>query len=441
MKSMLPFVIVLALAPGAFPQNAERNPDRYRQTFELPGIEFSDAQNEKVAEIRKKYLPKLEKNQSDFQGLYTREQRQARREAMQKARAEGKSGRSAREIVDAAVKLSEEQQTRLETIQKERGDLQTAIAAELKAILTEEQQQQIRQRANRNRNANRNSNRGARPTHANFQYGPHQRQVMDVWLAESDKPTPVLVSIHGGGFRGGNKSVDRALLQKCLDSGVSVAAITYRLSDVAIAPAQFHDAARAVQTLRHRAKEWNLDPQRFAGTGGSAGAGLSLWLGFHDDLADADNPDPVLRESSRLQAMAVYNGQTSYDPRVIRDLFPGTDTYKHPALSQLYDVNLDELDDLPQEKYRLFEEVSAMPHLTKDDAPVLLMYGSQFDTPIRNQGVGIHHPKFGKVLQDKMKDLGIACKVKTGIRRGNEEFVNLTFEFVKKHLLTRAAKN
>src|SRR5438874_2726365 len=91
-----------------------------------------------------------------------------------------------------------------------------------------------------------------RPTHENVKYGLHDRNVMDVWLAKSDKPTPVLVSIHGGGFRSGNKSVSSDLLRKCLDSGISVVAITYRLSDQAIAPAQFLDSARAIQFTRHK---------------------------------------------------------------------------------------------------------------------------------------------------------------------------------------------
>ena len=280
-----------------------------------------------------------------------------------------------------------------------------------------------RQRRNQNRNA---------PTHANEKYGPHGRNVMDVWLAESDKPAPVLVSIHGGGFRGGNKSVSPGLLEECLNAGISVVAITYRLSDEAIAPAQHHDAARAIQYIRHQAKEWNLDPTRIAATGGSAGAGLSLWLGFHEDLADPDNEDPVLRESTRLTCMSVYNGQTSYDPRFIRDLFPDTDTYQHPALAQLYDVNLNDLDNLPKEKYELFEEVSALPHLTKDDPPAQLLYGSDMDTPIRNQGVGIHHPRFGKVLKEKMDELGIECEVITRSDRTGGPGGS-TFEFIKKH--------
>lgn len=279
----------------------------------------------------------------------------------------------------------------------------------------------------------RKRGRIVQPTHRNLKYGPHERNVMDVWLAKAEGPTPVLVSIHGGGFRGGNKSVDPGLLRECLDSGISVVAITYRLSDQAIAPAQFFDAARAIQFIRHKAGEWNIDPKRIASTGGSAGAGLSLWLGFHDDLADPDNKDPVLRQSSRLSCMAVYNGQTSYDPRFIRKLIPENDTYKHPALAQLYDADLDKLDELPAEKYKLFEQVSALPHLTKDDAPALLAYRSEMETPVTNQGIGIHHPRFGKVLKERMDKLGIECQVHTGISRGGKEWTKLTLDFVKKH--------
>src|SRR5687767_14243164 len=156
-----------------------------------------------------------------------------------------------------------------------------------------------------------------KPTHADVKYGPYERNVMDVWLASSEKPTPVLVSIHGGGFGRGEKRVSPELLRGCREARISVAAITYRFSNQAIAPAQFHDAARAIQFLRHNARQWNLDPRRVAATGSSAGAGLSLWLGFHDDRADPKSEDLVLRESSRLTCMSVFNGQTSYDPRFI----------------------------------------------------------------------------------------------------------------------------
>jgi acetyl esterase/lipase len=271
------------------------------------------------------------------------------------------------------------------------------------------------------------------PTHVDVKYGPHDRNLMDVSLANDDQPTPVLISIHGGAFRHGDKSVSKSVLRECLPAGISVAAITYRFSDKAIAPAQHLDAARAVQFIRHKVSEWNLDPSRMASTGGSAGAGMSLWLGFHDDLADPQNDDPVLRQSTRLTCMAVNNGQSSYDPRFIRDLFPGTDTWTNSALAQLFDVDLSKLDDLAEDKYRLFEEVSAINHLTKDDVPVLMTYDSDMDTPISSRSIGIHHPRFGNALKDRMDELGIECQVHTGFTRTGASRSKLVMAFVKKH--------
>lgn len=268
------------------------------------------------------------------------------------------------------------------------------------------------------------------PTHANVQYGDHKRQVMDVWLAKSDKPTPVLVSIHGGGFRGGDKSVGAKLLAKCLEAGISVAAITYRFTDVAIAPAQHQDGARAIQFLRSKAEEWNLDKTRFAATGSSAGAGISMWLALHDDMADPQSKDPIARESTRLTCAAVADGQSTYDPRVIRDLFPGTDTYQTPALALLYDVDLTKLDEVGPEKIKLFEEVSAINHLTKDDVPVLMIFARNMDTPITSQSVGIHHPRFGQLLKEQMDKLGIECEVVTDAGKREGEFV---FDWIKNH--------
>ncbi|QDU45651.1 Carboxylesterase NlhH [Symmachiella dynata] len=274
------------------------------------------------------------------------------------------------------------------------------------------------------------------PTHTDVKYGPHDRHVMDVWLAESDKPTPVVVSIHGGAFRHGDKSVSRPVLRECLKSGISVVAITYRFTPDHIAPAQHRDAARAVQFVRHNADQWNLDPTKIAAVGGSAGAGMSLWLGFHDDMADPKNADPVLRQSTRLTCMAVNNGQTSYDPRFIRKLYPGTDTYSNSALAQLFDIDMKQLDNLPTEKYKLFEEVSALTHLTADDPPVLMTYDSDYDTPISSRSIGIHHPRFGKVLKERMDKLGIECVVHTDFKKTGNTRADQVVPFLNKHLLS-----
>ncbi len=145
-----------------------------------------------------------------------------------------------------------------------------------------------------------------KPDEADVAYGSHKRHVLDLWQAKSAKPTPLLIFIHGGGFRGGSKeNLAPQLLDGCLKAGISVASINYRLSPEVAFPAHYQDSARAIQFLRHKAKEWNLDPQRVAASGGSAGAGTSLWIGFHDDLADPKSDDPVLRQSTRLTCMAV----------------------------------------------------------------------------------------------------------------------------------------
>ncbi len=160
------------------------------------------------------------------------------------------------------------------------------------------------------------------PSHANVAYGPHERHVFDIWLTPSAEPTPLVIYIHGGGFRSGNKkSINANSLKRFQEAGLSVAAIHYRLSDAGPCPIMMEDAARCLQTIRSRAEEWNLDPHRVACYGGSAGAGISLWLGFHEDLADPDSDDPIARQSTRITAAASSNGQSTYDLRTYRKWF------------------------------------------------------------------------------------------------------------------------
>ncbi|MGB0581475.1 MAG: alpha/beta hydrolase, partial [Limisphaerales bacterium] len=144
-----------------------------------------------------------------------------------------------------------------------------------------------------------------KPTKANVSYGEHERHVLDFYQAKSDTPTPLVVYIHGGGFVAGTKNnMNVTMIRECEQAGISCAAIHYRfVSGPLDVSACMHDGARAVQFLRSKAKEWNIDPQRIACYGGSAGAGISMWLGFHEDLADPDNEDPVLRQSTRITAI------------------------------------------------------------------------------------------------------------------------------------------
>src|SRR5258706_7777136 len=69
------------------------------------------------------------------------------------------------------------------------------------------------------------------PTFSNVKYAGHERNVLDFWQAKSETPAPVLVYIHGGAWRSGDKSIMLAdALQFMLDHGISVASINYRYS-------------------------------------------------------------------------------------------------------------------------------------------------------------------------------------------------------------------
>ncbi len=102
-------------------------------------------------------------------------------------------------------------------------------------------------------------------------------------------------------------------LKDLLDAGIAVAVLNYRCVQQAKLPAAHQDVTRAVQFLRSKAKDWNIDKTRNSGIGGSAGAQLVIYLAFHDDLADPKNSDPVARESTRLVCVAPNAGEISMD--------------------------------------------------------------------------------------------------------------------------------
>lgn len=246
------------------------------------------------------------------------------------------------------------------------------------------------------------------PTHLNAAYGPHERNVLDFWKADSARPTPVLVFIHGGGFVAGSKEgVTPSVIRDCLASGISFASINYRYTTQAPYPAPMLDGARAIQFLRSKAAEWNIDPKRIGAFGGSAGAGISMWVGFHDDLAKPDSADPIERQSTRLTCVGSIGGQSSYDPLQIKEWLGGR-AWEHSAFKPFYNVKTNEEFAKPEVR-KLAHDASVINHLTKDDAPVFFFYNEP-EGPLSNDskpGTGIHHPKFAHILKEKMEALGI----------------------------------
>jgi carboxylesterase type B len=235
------------------------------------------------------------------------------------------------------------------------------------------------------------------PTHPDVVYGSHPRNLLDLWLAPSDKPTPLLVNIHGGGFQGGDKrTFSASLIEMMHKEGISVASINYRFKENGrsrfegedpLYPAILHDGARALQFLRYHAAKYNLDKTRFGATGGSAGGQMLMWLGFHPDLAQPDHKDPVLRESSRLQALAPRGGQTSVHYPTLLKWFgvKSLNLSKREGTIQ----SSSEVRKPTEKELALSLDASPITHWTKDDPPIYLYYpGPNEPVDIRNQVEG-----------------------------------------------------
>ncbi len=231
----------------------------------------------------------------------------------------------------------------------------------------------------------------------------------DLYLAKSDKPTPLVLYYFPGAFVVGNKNtISPFLLDACAKAGISVASINYRYSKVAPFPAPFLDAARALQFLRLHAREYNIDSRAVAATGSSAGADISLWLGFHKDLADPGSSDPVFRQSTRISSVGAASAQTTLDPRVLLKLV-GPEGPANPAISTLYGIKRDEMDN--PRYFKRYDEASAAALLTTDAAPVFLYY-SMPNKPVTHEtppGERMHHPLFGFYLKEQMDKLGVEC--------------------------------
>ena len=273
------------------------------------------------------------------------------------------------------------------------------------------------------------------PTELNVSYGPHERHNFDLWVAQGTGPRPLFISIHGGGFGGGYKLVKGDILQACLKAGISVVALTYRLTPEVQAPAAFYDCARALQFIRANADRWNIDKNRIAAFGISAGAGIALWLACKDDMADSSSSDPVARESTRLLCTTTLNAQTSYDPRFIRAHVPG-DAYRHPALVKLFAMSLDDPDNAPDSAKAIFEEVSPINYVTSDDPPAQMLYRDLDDriAPLTDTSKGIHHPIFGLEMKKRLEAVGVPCEVVTGIRPGDPSLCRHVMRYIWQYM-------
>lgn len=253
----------------------------------------------------------------------------------------------------------------------------------------------------------------------------HKSQMLDVYLAKSDKPAPVMVYIHGGGWRAGSKNrIPRFLAQANDEGWLAVISVEYRFTDVATHPAQVDDCARAIQFVRHNAKKWNFDTKRMGVTGGSAGGHLSAYMALQDDEAKPKSKDPVERQSSRVAFAIPFAGPTDWN-------LLGKIEHQHPAYRQL--LNYEPGTPADKMSAKLKNDVSPLHFVSQDDPPILIIHG---DADVI---VPFEH---ATVLEQSLKNAGVPVELMR-VKDGRHNVAGAGFpatakratEFMRKHLL------
>lgn len=248
--------------------------------------------------------------------------------------------------------------------------------------------------------------------------GGGPRRMLDVYFPEKvEKPLPLVVWIHGGGWRNGSK--DRTPALPLLKDGFAVASVTYRFSQDAPFPAQIEDCKSALRWLRANAKELHIDPARIGVWGSSAGGHLVAMLGTAGDVKEWDKGENAA-QSSRVQAVCDWFGpadlltmaaQSGPDTRIAHDSPDSPE-------SRLIGGPIQEHRD----KARL---ASPITHVTADDPPFLIMHGDRDLLVPHRQSADFHAA---------LKKAGVDSTLRTfeGAGHGDGQFRDpATFEEVR----------
>ena len=206
--------------------------------------------------------------------------------------------------------------------------------------------------------------------HRDLAYVPdgHERQKLDLYIPDEGENLPLIIWIHGGAWRGGNKT--HYVPKAYLTAGYAGASINYRLSQHAIFPAQIEDVKAAVRWLRANAETYRLDPNRFAAWGSSAGGHLVAMLGTAGNVIEFEVGEN-LEVSSKVQAVVDYYGPTDF---LQMDAHRLPDGLVHDAP----DSPESKLVGGPiQEHKDRVAKANPITYVSKDDPPFLIIHGDQ----------------------------------------------------------------
>ena len=188
-----------------------------------------------------------------------------------------------------------------------------------------------------------------------------QPQKMDIYYPASGGPWPAVIYVHGGSWREGDKA-EGSGWNYLNAQGYLVVSVNYRLASSGVKfPAMIEDVKCAVRYLRAHASEYNLEPDRFAAVGASAGGHLVALLGTSDRSAGFDVGEH-LDQSSRVQAVITMAGLSDFT----RDMYDGIAMAIYFAFGQL-----------PGKNNPANAAASPVTYITPDDPPFLILHGDE----------------------------------------------------------------
>ncbi len=253
-----------------------------------------------------------------------------------------------------------------------------------------------------------------------MKYQEFDNTIFDIFLPKSKDATALVIYIHGGGFVNGEK--ERAYeyhiedIPKFLKEGIAFATIGYRfIQDVDNGVIDcMNDSKYFLQYIRYHASSFNIDPERIALFGQSAGAGTSLWIGLNDDMAE-DTDDPILSQSTRLKAIGAFRTQATYDILRWEEVFAEytIDMSRIPPmmmdqLVRFYGIEDSKLlytDDMINYRKR----VDMLELISPDDPPLLVMNDAKDGPPLFTDPQ--HHPYHAKILKEYAEKHGLKHEV------------------------------
>ena len=249
----------------------------------------------------------------------------------------------------------------------------------------------------------------------------HERQKLDLYVPDQGENLPLIIWIHGGAWRSGDKK--HYVRMEYLKAGYAGASLNYRLSQHAIFPAQIEDVKAAVRWLRANAETYRLNPNRFAAWGSSAGGHLVAMLGTTDGVAEFEVGEN-LEVSSRVQAVVDYFGPTDFLQMDAQSLPDGLvhDAPDSPE-SQLVGGPIQEHKDS-------VARANPITYVSEGDSPFLIIHGDQDKLVPYQQSV---------LLKDALEKAGVPVTLYKVEGGGHGWFRDpkvpeLTKAFLEKHL-------